>query len=109
MDAIREWAVWLVLGWVPWWAWVIVAGVLIGWTWKVFGWQGVVGGIAAALALGSYRQGWRDRDDREVVGRRNEAGDVVVRRYDPARDAGLEVRDAPGVKRRTTVSDWFKR
>lgn len=68
MDAIREWAVWLVLGWVPWWAWVIVAGVLIGWAWKVFGWQGVVGGIAAALALGSYRQGWRDgRAGKETV------------------------------------------
>lgn len=68
MDSIRDWIVWLVLGWVPWWAWVIVAGVAIGWAWKVFGWQGVAGGLLAVLTLGAYRQGWRDgRAGRETV------------------------------------------
>lgn len=57
-----EWIISFLLGWVPAWVWVVVAGVAIGWAWKVFGWQGVAGGLLAVLTLGAYRQGWRDRD-----------------------------------------------
>lgn len=98
-----------ILGTVPWWVWALAAGALIGLAWRVFGWQGMVGAVVAVLTLGAYRQGWRARDDREVVGRKNEAGDVVVRRYDPARDAGLEQRDAPPPRKRRTVSDVWRR
>lgn len=51
------------LGAIPTWVWIIVAGVAIGWAWKQFGWQGVLGGLLAILTLGAYRQGWRDRGD----------------------------------------------
>ena len=47
---------------VPTWAWVIIAGLLLGWAWKVFGWQGRAGAVAAIVRLGAYRQGWRDSD-----------------------------------------------
>lgn len=56
-DAARS----VLLGWVPGWLWIVAAGVAMGWAWKVFGWQGVVGGLLAVLTLGAYRQGWRDR------------------------------------------------
>lgn len=94
-----------ILGVAPWWAWAIVAGALVGLAWRVFGWQGIVGAAVAVLTLGAYRQGWKARDDREVIGRKNEAGDVVVRRYDPDRDSGLPQKDAPPPKKRRTVSD----
>jgi hypothetical protein len=45
---------------VPWWVWFIVAGLLLGWAWKTFGWQGLVGAALAVLTVGAYRQGWRD-------------------------------------------------
>lgn len=56
-----DWLVSFLLSWVPTWVWVVAAGVAIGWAWKVFGWQGVAGGLLALLTLGAYRQGWRDR------------------------------------------------
>lgn len=62
MDWLWNSAVHFALGMVPTWAWIVIAGVAIGWAWRVFGWQGVVGGVAAAVTLGAYRQGWRDRD-----------------------------------------------
>ena len=96
-----EWLAWVALGWVPWWAWVIVVGVLIGWAWKVFGWQGVVGGIGAALMLGAYRLGWRHRDgfDRDVIGKEHPTnkGDIVVGRY---------TETPPPKKRRTLMDMW---
>lgn len=57
-----DWLLNFLLGWVPVWVWVIAAGLLLGWAWKTFGWQGVVGAGLAVLTLGAYRQGWRDRD-----------------------------------------------
>ena len=53
------------LGWVPGWAWFIVALVVLGWVWRTFGWQGLVGAALAILTLGAYRQGWRDRGSGE--------------------------------------------
>lgn len=50
----------LVLGMVPTWVWIIVAGLAIGWAWKTFGTQGVIGALVAIVTLGAYRQGWRD-------------------------------------------------
>ena len=50
-----------VLGAIPVWVWIIVAGLAIGWAWKTFGWQGVVGALAAIVTMGAYRQGWNDR------------------------------------------------
>jgi hypothetical protein len=94
MDAMRDWLVWFVLGWVPWWAWVIAGGVLIGWAWKVFGWQGVLGGLAAAVTLGAYRKGWRDgRAGRETV---------ATRPIDLPRP---ETKAPPPVKKRRTLMD----
>ena len=51
------------LGAIPLWVWVIVAGLAIGWAWRTFGWQGIVGAGIAILTLGAYRQGWRDRGE----------------------------------------------
>lgn len=45
---------------VPWWVWFILAGLLLGWAWRTFGWQGLVGAGLAVLTIGAYRQGWRD-------------------------------------------------
>lgn len=53
-----DWLIAFLLSWVPAWVWIVA----IGWAWKVFGWQGVAGGLLAVLTLGAYRQGWRDRD-----------------------------------------------
>ena len=51
-----------VFGLIPWWVWIIVAGLALGWAWKTFGWKGLAGAAAgAALAL-SHIKGWRDRD-----------------------------------------------
>ena len=51
-----------VFGLIPWWVWIIVAGLALGWAWKTFGWKGLAGAAAgAALAL-SYIKGWKDRD-----------------------------------------------
>lgn len=47
---------------VPVWVWVILAGLALGWAWKTFGWQGLVGVGLAVLTLGAYRKGWKDRD-----------------------------------------------
>jgi hypothetical protein len=52
----------LILGAIPTWVWVIVAGLALGWAWKTFGTQGVIGALVAIVSLGAYRQGWRDRD-----------------------------------------------
>lgn len=49
-------------GAIPTWVWIVIAGVALGACWRTFGWQGVVGGLAAVVTLGAYRQGWRDRD-----------------------------------------------
>jgi hypothetical protein len=51
-----------VFGIVPFWAWIILAGLLLGWAWKQFGWQGLAGAAVAVLTLGVYRKGWKDRD-----------------------------------------------
>ena len=61
LDWLWQGALNVLLGWVPTWAWIIVAGLLAGWAWKKFGWQGIAGAILAVLTLGAYRQGWRDR------------------------------------------------
>jgi len=94
-----DWLVNMVLGWVPTWVWVVVAGVALGWAWRVFGWQGVAGGLLAVLTLGAYRQGWRDRDgrDRDVIGKEHPVnkGDFVV---------GRET-TAPPPKKRRTLAD----
>lgn len=63
MDWLWKTALNVLLGWVPTWAWIILAGLVIGWAWKTFGWQGVFGGVIAVLTLGAYRQGWRDRGE----------------------------------------------
>lgn len=47
---------------IPIWVWIIVAGLLLGWAWKTFGWQGLLGAAAAIVTLGAYRKGWKDRD-----------------------------------------------
>lgn len=57
-----SWLVDFMLSSIPTWAWIVIAGVAIGACWRAFGWQGVVGGLAAIVTLGAYRQGWRDRD-----------------------------------------------
>jgi len=59
LDAARN----ILLGWVPLWVWIIVAGLVAGWAWRVFGPQGLVGAVVAILSLGAYRQGWRDRGE----------------------------------------------
>lgn len=51
---------------IPAWVWIIVAGLLIGWAWKTFGWQGVLGAALAVLTIGAYRQGWKSRDSLET-------------------------------------------
>lgn len=63
MGWLWETIVGFVLGAIPLWVWVIIAGLAIGWAWKTFGTQGVVGALVAVLTLGAYRQGWRDRGE----------------------------------------------
>lgn len=63
LDWIWNGIVGFVLGSIPVWVWVIVAGLAIGWAWKTFGTQGVIGALVAVLTLGAYRQGWRDRGE----------------------------------------------
>ena len=88
----------ILLSVVPTWVWVIVAGLGVGWAWKTFGKEGVVGAVVAILTLGAYRQGWRDRgagkapivpvgDEPRLVGR------AKVRRT-AKRDPGKRVYDA---------------
>lgn len=50
---------------IPLWVWIIAGGVLLGAAWRTFGWQGVVGGLAALVTLGAYRQGYRDASERK--------------------------------------------
>lgn len=45
---------------VPWPVWLVIGGLGLGWAWKTFGWQGLVGAGLALLTFGAYRQGWRD-------------------------------------------------
>ena len=47
----------------PGWLLLIVAGGVAGVAWRLLGWQGILGVALAALTLGSYRQGWKDRGD----------------------------------------------
>lgn len=87
-----DWLISVSMGWVPTWVWIVAAGIGLGWAWKVFGWQGVVGGLAAVVTLGAYRQGWRD--GRGPIGQRHPVtGDPVV---------GVE---NPPPRRRRTVMD----
>jgi len=86
-----DWLINFVLSAVPIWVWVIVAGVVLGAAWRWFGWQGIVGGLAAVLTLGAYRQGWRDRD--KGVGHVVPPGDKLVGKYTPS----------PVRKRRTVI------
>jgi hypothetical protein len=62
MDWLWNSIVGFVLGTIPTWAWVVLAGIAIGWAWKTFGTQGVLGALVAVVTLGAYRQGWRDHD-----------------------------------------------
>lgn len=75
---------------IPLWVWVIIGGVLIGAAWRTFGWQGVVGGLAALLTLGVYRQGYRDADARKPP---------LV----PVKDYEREIAASPPRKRRTLM------
>lgn len=93
MDWLLNW----VLGSVPVWVWIVAAGVAIGWAWKVFGWQGIVGGLAAALTLGAYRQGWK-------AGR-----GPIGQRHDVSRDDRVVGVEPALPKKRRTLQDWFKR
>lgn len=77
----------------PGWILLIVGGVLLGVAFKVFGWQGVVGGLIALLTLGAYRQGWKDHGD-------NKPPFVPVEMKPP---------DLPPPKSRPTIRDLFKR
>lgn len=61
MDWLFQSVVGFFLSTVPLWVWIIIAGLAIGWAWKTFGTQGIVGALAAILTLGAYRQGWNDR------------------------------------------------
>lgn len=63
MDWLWNTVVGFLVGTVPLWVWVIVAGLVIGWAWKTFGTQGIIGALIAVLSLGAYRQGWRDRGE----------------------------------------------
>lgn len=63
MDWLWETIVGFVLGAIPVWVWIVIAGLAIGWAWKTFGVQGVLGALVAVLTLGAYRQGWRDRGE----------------------------------------------
>lgn len=76
MDWLLSW----LLGSVPAWVWIVVAGVALGTAWRVFGWQGIVGGLLAVLTLGAYRQGWRDNRNGSPIGKRHPVNrdDVVV-------------------------------
>lgn len=60
-----DWLLHFVWTAIPLWVWMIIGGVLLGAAWRTFGWQGVVGGLAAFLTLGVYRQGYRDADARK--------------------------------------------
>lgn len=83
-----DWLTNAAFGFVPTWVWVVAAGLLIGWAWRTFGWQGIVGALAAVVTLGAYRQGWRDRDSRDsdVIGKRHPVtGDPVVGRAPPSK------------------------
>lgn len=62
-DWLWDTIVGFVLGTIPVWAWIIIAGLLVGWAWKTFGTQGIVGALVAIVTLGAYRQGWRDRGE----------------------------------------------
>lgn len=59
---IWNWLLHATLGFIPAWVWIIVAGLLLGWAWKAFSWQGLLGAALAVLTIGAYRQGWRARD-----------------------------------------------
>ncbi len=47
---------------IPLWVWVILIGVGVGFLFKKFGWQGVVGGLVAGALFFAYVLGWRQRD-----------------------------------------------
>jgi hypothetical protein len=95
MDNLMDWLLNWLLGSVPAWVWIVLAGVALGWAWKVFGWQGVVGGLLAVLTLGAYRQGWRDSRG----GNRN--GSPIGKRHPVNRnDVVVGVEPPPQKKRR---------
>lgn len=74
IEWIWNWLLHTTLGFIPTWVWFIAGGLAIGWAFKTFGWQGVVGAVAAILTLGAYREGWRARD-REARGTEHVADD----------------------------------
>jgi hypothetical protein len=51
-----------VFGVIPFWVWIILAALALGWAWRTFGWQGLVAVGLAVITLGAYRKGWKDRD-----------------------------------------------
>lgn len=65
MVNVIDWALNLIWTAIPLWVWIVVGGVLLGAAWRTFGWQGVVGGLAALVTLGAYRQGYRDASARK--------------------------------------------
>lgn len=57
---------------VPWWAWALLAGLLVALAiklYKVLGWQGIVGALVFILTVGAYRQGWRNAWQRHNEGK----------------------------------------
>ncbi|MBL8599242.1 MAG: hypothetical protein JNL14_16030 [Devosia sp.] len=43
------------------WTLALGGGLLLGWAWKTFGWQGLLSAAVAVLTLGAYGKGWKDR------------------------------------------------
>ena len=81
-------------GFIPTWVWVAAAGLLLGWAWKTFGWQGLVGAALAVLTLGVYRQGWRDAMARAEA--RKQGKELEYIPYKPKK------------RKKRTVIDWLK-
>lgn len=79
---------------IPLWVWIIIAGILVGYLFKKFGWQGVVGGVGAALLFLAYRQGWKNASD---LHKRARGGDSTVEVTDEP-TFGLPIPDLPAPK-----------
>lgn len=78
---------WL-LSLIPWWAWLLLAAVAIGFAWRLFGWRGAVAAAAAVLPVLGF--GWarnlgataerakRDREALDHVKTRQEIEDDIA-------------------------------
>lgn len=81
----------------PWWAWAVLAAVLIGLAYKVYrviGWPGLVGAGLVILTFGAYRQGWLN------AVKRHDADKFVPEDKKPARPTIFNRKARPKVKRR---------